>query len=61
MQEWVFFNDKMYKNLPEGEKQAGMQRTGTQSNITHTGRKTTDQHTTADTRTLNRETNEGNE
>ncbi len=30
-------------------------------NITHTRRKTTDQHWTTDTRRLNRETNEGNE
>ncbi len=32
-EEWVFFNNKMNKNLPEGEKQAGRQRTVTQSNI----------------------------
>ncbi len=51
----------MNKNLPEGEKQAGRQRTVTQSNITHTGQKTTDQHRTADSCRTNRETNEGNE
>ncbi len=45
---------------PEGEKQADRQRTVAVT-ITHTRRKTTDQHMTADTRRLNRETNEGNE
>ncbi len=55
------FNNKMNKNLPEGKKQAGRQRTDTQSNITHTGRKTTDQHRTTDTRRLNRETKKGTE
>ncbi len=32
-----------------------------QFNITHTRRKTMDQHRTTDTKRLNRETNEGNE
>ncbi len=54
------FNNKMNKNHPEGEKQARRQRTVTQSNITHTGQKTMDQHRTTDTRRLNRETNKGN-
>ncbi len=43
---------------------AGGQKTGAQSNMTHSNkntRKTTAQHRTADTRRLNRETNEGNE
>ncbi len=47
-----------------GWGQAARQKTGAQSNITHSikdTRKTTDQHRTADTRRLNRETNEGNE
>ncbi len=53
-------NKKSNKNHPKGEnRQAGRQRTVAQSNITHTGRKTTDQHRTADARRLNRETNEG--
>ncbi len=62
-----FFNNKVKQkniNHPEGEKQAGRQKTGAQSNIKHrklTWRKTTDQHRTADTRRLYRETNEGNE
>ncbi len=54
------FNNKMNKNHSEGEKQAGRQRTVTQSNITHTGPKTMDQHRTTDTRRLNGETSEGN-
>ncbi len=49
----------MNKNLPEGKKKQAT--TVTQSNITHTGRKTMDQHGTTGTRRLNRETNEGNE
>ncbi len=63
-EEWAFNNRmklKKNKNQPEGEKQATRKRTVTQSNITHTGRKTTDQHRTTDTRRLNRESNEGNE
>ncbi len=63
-EEWAFNNRmklKKNKNQPEGEKQAARKRTVTQSNITHTGRKTTDQHRTTDTRRLNRESNEGNE
>ncbi len=55
---------KMNKNHPEGKKQADRQKTGAQSNITLSNkdtRKTTDQHRTADTRRLYRETNEGNE
>ncbi len=48
-----------------GGKQAdrqGEQRTAVQANITHTQRKTTDQHRTTDTWRINRETNEeGNE
>ncbi len=51
---------KMNKNHSEGEKHAGRQRT-VAVNITHTRRKTTDQHRTTDTRRINRETNEGNE
>ncbi len=60
------FNNKIKQkniNHPEGEKQAGRQKTGTQStsySVKDT-RKTTDQHRTADTRRLYRETNEGNE
>ncbi len=53
----------MNKKHCEGEKQAGRQAgrqaTVTQSSITHIGRNTMDQHRTADTRRLNRETNEG--
>ncbi len=49
------------KNHPEGEKQAGRKKTGAQSNMKLTWRKITDQHRTADTRRLYRETNEGNE
>ncbi len=59
------FNNKVKqmnnKNHPEGEKQAGRKKTGAQSNMKLTWRKTTDQHRTADTRRLYRETNEGNE
>ncbi len=44
------------QKTPRGEKQAARQRTVTQSNITHMGRKTTDQHRTTDTRKLNRQT-----
>ncbi len=54
----VFINKiktKMNKNHPEGEKQAGWQRTVCTVNITRTQRKTTDQHRTTDTRRLNRE------
>ncbi len=56
----------MNKNHPEGEKQAGRQagrqRTAVRADITHTRRKTTDQHRTEDTWRINRETNkEGNE
>ncbi len=55
-------NKKFTKTSPKGKnRQAGRQATVTQSNITHTERKTTDQHRTIDTRRLNRETNEGNE
>ncbi len=65
MQRFRVFNNKVKqmnnKNHPEGEKQAGRQKTGAQSNIKHSRRKTTDQHRTADTRRLYRETNEGNE
>ncbi len=53
------------KNYPEGEKQASRQKTGAQSNMKHSHDvdtwKTTDQHRTAETRRLYRETNEGNE
>ncbi len=53
----------MNKILREGEKQASRQAEDcyTVKHHTHTGRKTTDQHRTADTRRLDRETNEGNE
>ncbi len=47
-----------------GKKQGGSQKTGAQSNMAHSikdTRMTTDQHRTADTRRLNRETNEGDE
>ncbi len=50
----------MNKNHPEGEKQAGRQRT-VAVNITHTRQKTMDQHRTSDTRRINSEINEGNE
>ncbi len=64
-EEWAFNNRmklKRTKNTRRGEnRQAGRQRTVTQSDITHTGRKTTDQHKTTDTRRVNRETNEGND
>ncbi len=53
------FNSKIKqinKNHPEGEKQAGRQRTVAVT-ITHTH--TTNQHKTADTRRLNREINKG--
>ncbi len=67
-EEIVTFNNKNKtknkKNHPEGEKQAGRQKTGTQSNMTHitlNTLKTMDQHRTADTRRLYRETNEDNE
>ncbi len=46
------------KKHPKGEKQIG--RELCTLNI-HTRRKTTDQHRTTDTRSLNRETNEGKE
>ncbi len=49
---------KMNKNHPEGEKQTGRELCTVHI---HTRHKTTDQHRTADTRRLNRETNEGNE
>ncbi len=53
-EEWTFNNrmklKKNNKSHPEGEKKAARQKTGTQSNITHIGRKTTDQHRTTDTR-----------
>ncbi len=56
------------KNYPEGEKQAGRKAedwsTVKHQTVKHrklTWRKTTDQHRTADTRRLYRETNEGNE
>ncbi len=52
------FNNKIKQDEqkpPEGEKQPGRQRTAVQPTYT------TDQHRTADTRRLNRETNEGHE
>ncbi len=56
------------KNHPEGEKQAGRQagrqKTGAQSTWNSHDEdtwKTTDQHRTADTRRLYRDTNEGND
>ncbi len=52
------------KNHPEGEKQAGRQAedwSTVNMKLTWDTRKTTDQHRTADTRRLYRETNEGNE
>ncbi len=48
----------MNKNHPEGEKQTGRQRTAVRADITHTRRKTTDQHRTEDTWGINGETNE---
>ncbi len=57
-----FFNHKiktkMNKNHPEGEKQTGSELCTLHI---HTQHKTMDQHKTADTRMLNRVTNEGNE
>ncbi len=64
VQENVFnntINQRAKKKHPEGEKQAGRQRTVCTVNITCTRQKTMDQHRTTDTRRLNRETNEGNE
>ncbi len=61
------FNNKMKqmnnKNHPEGEKQAGRRLEHSQTFNSHDmdTRKTTDQHSTVDTRRLYRETNEGNE
>ncbi len=55
--------NKRTKTTLRGKKQAG-RCTGAQSNMTLSNkdtRKTTDQHRTADTRRINRETNEGNE
>ncbi len=47
----------MNKKTPEGEKQTGRELCTLHIHIQH---KTMDQHKTADTRRLNRETNEGN-
>ncbi len=67
---WFFNNKVKQKNInhPEGEKQAGRKAedwsTVKHQTVKHrklTWRKTTDQHRTADTRRLYRETNEGNE
>ncbi len=61
------FNNKIKqknKNHPEGEKKQAGRQAEDWSNMTHSikdTRKTTDKHRTADTRRLNRETNEGNE
>ncbi len=64
------FNNKVKqmnnKNHPEGEKQAGRRAEDWstvkhETHMTYNTRKTTDQHRTADTRRLYRETNEGNE
>ncbi len=52
---------KMNKNHPEGEKNKQAGRRLVHSQTLHTRRKTMDQHRTADTRRLYRETNEGNE
>ncbi len=51
----VLMNKKMNKNHPEGENRELC------TLHIHTQHKTTDQHKTADTRRINRETNEGNE
>ncbi len=67
---WFFNNKVKQKNInhPEGEKQAGRKAedwsTVKHQTVKHrklTWRKTTDQHRTADTRRLYRETNEGKE
>ncbi len=67
MQEIVFFYNKIKqrrtKTTPKGKnKQAGRKAEDWCTvNMKHSQRKTTDQHRTADTRRLHRETNEGNE
>ncbi len=58
--EWVFLIIKQYEQKPPRGGKTGRQRTAVQSTL-HARHKTTDQHRTADTRRLNRETNEGNE
>ncbi len=58
-----FFNNTIKqknKNHPRGKKQAGRQKTVAQSTVSHSIT-LSHEHRTADSRRLNRETNEGNE
>ncbi len=55
------FNNKIKQYEQKPGRQAGRQADNCSTTNIHTRRKTMDQPRTADTRTLNRETNEGNE